>query len=65
MVKAIVRYRDDQDLENVIDFVQKKVEEFVFIYLFKFELHKMFLKEVSLAHRGCIYLFKKHRCIVR
>ncbi len=25
MMKAIVRYRDDQDLENVIDFVQKKV----------------------------------------
>uniref|UniRef100_A0A673HBY4 Tetraspanin n=1 Tax=Sinocyclocheilus rhinocerous TaxID=307959 RepID=A0A673HBY4_9TELE len=24
MMKAIVRYRDDQDLENVIDFVQKK-----------------------------------------
>ncbi len=24
-MKAIVRYRDDQDLENVIDFVQKKV----------------------------------------
>ncbi|KAK2874011.1 hypothetical protein QQF64_004065 [Cirrhinus molitorella] len=24
MIKAIVRYRDDQDLENVIDFVQKK-----------------------------------------
>lgn len=27
MTKAIVRYRDDQDLENVIDFVQKKVKE--------------------------------------
>ncbi len=26
MMKAIVRYRDDQDLENVIDFVQKKVK---------------------------------------
>lgn len=24
MMKAIVRYRDDQDLENVIDFIQKK-----------------------------------------
>ncbi|XP_065097945.1 tetraspanin-33 [Paramisgurnus dabryanus] len=26
MIKAIVRYRDDQDLENVIDFVQKKFQ---------------------------------------
>ncbi|XP_048028959.1 tetraspanin-33 [Megalobrama amblycephala] len=26
MMKAIVRYRDDQDLENVIDFVQKKFQ---------------------------------------
>lgn len=27
MMKAIVRYREDLDLENVIDFIQKKVEE--------------------------------------
>lgn len=25
MMKAIVRYREDQDLENAIDFIQKKV----------------------------------------
>lgn len=25
MKKAIVRYREDMDLENIIDFVQKKV----------------------------------------
>lgn len=27
MMKAIVRYREDQDLENAIDFVQKKVKK--------------------------------------
>lgn len=32
-MKAIVRYRDDQDLENVIDFVQKKVKETYFCYV--------------------------------
>lgn len=26
MMKAIVRYREDQDLENAIDFIQKKVK---------------------------------------
>lgn len=26
MMKAIERYREDQDLENAIDFIQKKVE---------------------------------------
>ncbi|KAA0707922.1 Tetraspanin-33 [Triplophysa tibetana] len=26
MIKAIVRYRDDEDLENVIDFAQKKFQ---------------------------------------
>lgn len=26
MMKAIVRYREDLDLENVIDFIQKKVK---------------------------------------
>lgn len=25
MMKAVVRYREDQDLENAIDFIQKKV----------------------------------------
>lgn len=25
MMKAIFRYREDQDLENAIDFIQKKV----------------------------------------
>lgn len=25
-MKAIVRYREDQDLENAIDFIQKKVK---------------------------------------
>lgn len=25
-MKAIERYREDQDLENAIDFIQKKVE---------------------------------------
>lgn len=27
MMKAIVRYREDQDLENAIDFIQKKVKK--------------------------------------
>lgn len=27
MMKAVVRYREDQDLENVIDFIQKKVKK--------------------------------------
>ena len=27
MMKAIVRYREDRDLENAIDFIQKKVKE--------------------------------------
>lgn len=27
MMKAIVQYREDQDLENAIDFIQKKVSE--------------------------------------
>ena len=27
MMKAIVRYREDQDLENAIDFLQKKVKK--------------------------------------
>lgn len=26
MMKAIEQYREDQDLENAIDFIQKKVE---------------------------------------
>lgn len=29
MKKAIVLYREDMDLENVIDFVQKKVKRFI------------------------------------
>lgn len=27
MMKAVVRYREDQDLENAIDFIQKKVKK--------------------------------------
>lgn len=27
MMKAIVLYREDQDLENAIDFIQKKVKK--------------------------------------
>lgn len=27
MLKAIVRYREDRDLENAIDYIQKKVKE--------------------------------------
>lgn len=27
MMKAIVRYREDQDLENAINFIQKKVKK--------------------------------------
>lgn len=27
MMKAIFRYREDQDLENAIDFIQKKVKK--------------------------------------
>lgn len=29
MMTAIVRYREDRDLENAIDFVQKKVKKIV------------------------------------
>ena len=33
MMTAIVRYREDRDLENAIDFVQKKVTTDVFMTL--------------------------------
>lgn len=32
MMKAVVRYREDQDLENAIDFIQKKVKKDVCVW---------------------------------
>lgn len=34
MMKAIIRYREDQDLENAIDFIQKKVNRTYFLLSF-------------------------------
>lgn len=33
MMKAIVRYREDRDLENAIDFIQKKVKSYLSLML--------------------------------